>query len=428
MVPFTAVLAAITALQSPTTMLSDLRVGDVLSGTVIHRHDRKLFLKVPVEHAREGSDATKAITAYTPSLPSSHELLVGDPVGQQLTVYVKKVQTASARLCVSTRDPSLPLLRAAAMEALPLQLERLVIGECIEGTVVSVKPFGVFIDCGVSRLAKRGRRMPLDAFLPKDQMDVTSAPPQLGQRLELSVLRPSVSRGRLLVSARMRDADAVVRAAAQRDAIDKRNRRRPGFASLEPGTEREGVVVKLEDFGAIINVGARKPGLVHISQLRQPGPQGGSFVAHPSEVCDVGDRVLVRVLPRTNSRRLALRLVRVFARDESELVEQRATLRRGQSLMPRFSRADDEGAQVSGQEAEEAPGSAEPPEGEAGPGALHALDETDVKEEEEEEDPWAWAAAGADDGSDEDGEEGGISDGPDFDEDYFTDKYDIDFY
>ena len=58
-------------------------------------------------------------------------------------------------------------------------------------------------------------------------------------------------------------------------------------------------------------MGARRPGLIHISQLDPRGPAGGgAFVSDPNDVCGVGDRVVVKVLPRSNANRLSLRLLK----------------------------------------------------------------------------------------------------------------------
>ena len=59
---------------------------------------------------------------------------------------------------------------------------------------------------------------------------------------------------------------------------------------LVVGMELEGVVTNVTKFGAFVDVGVHRDGLVHVSQLAD------RFVSDPSEVVKVGDKIKVRVL------------------------------------------------------------------------------------------------------------------------------------
>lgn len=61
------------------------------------------------------------------------------------------------------------------------------------------------------------------------------------------------------------------------------------FASLEPGQVREGVVRKLMDFGAFVDLGGGVDGLLHVSRL------SWGRVKHPSDVLKEGDTVRVQI-------------------------------------------------------------------------------------------------------------------------------------
>lgn len=63
-----------------------------------------------------------------------------------------------------------------------------------------------------------------------------------------------------------------------------------GMENLSEGTELEGVVRNVTDFGVFVDIGVHQDGLVHITQI------SNGFVKHPSEVLGVGDRVKVRVI------------------------------------------------------------------------------------------------------------------------------------
>ncbi|MCK9459346.1 MAG: RNA-binding transcriptional accessory protein [Proteobacteria bacterium] len=59
---------------------------------------------------------------------------------------------------------------------------------------------------------------------------------------------------------------------------------------LSVGMELDGVVTNVTKFGAFVDVGVHRDGLVHVSQLAD------RFVGDPSEVVHAGDRIRVRVL------------------------------------------------------------------------------------------------------------------------------------
>ncbi|HAI52398.1 MAG TPA: RNA-binding transcriptional accessory protein, partial [Firmicutes bacterium] len=59
---------------------------------------------------------------------------------------------------------------------------------------------------------------------------------------------------------------------------------------LRAGMVLQGTVQNVVDFGAFVDIGVGKAGLVHISQLSD------DYVRHPTDVVQVGDIVTVRVL------------------------------------------------------------------------------------------------------------------------------------
>ena len=59
---------------------------------------------------------------------------------------------------------------------------------------------------------------------------------------------------------------------------------------LRPGLELPGIVTNVTKFGAFVDIGVHRDGMVHVSQLAD------RFVADPAEVVGVGREVLVRVV------------------------------------------------------------------------------------------------------------------------------------
>jgi transcriptional accessory protein Tex/SPT6 len=62
------------------------------------------------------------------------------------------------------------------------------------------------------------------------------------------------------------------------------------WTDLKDGQVYNGRITRLENFGAFVDIGAEREGLVHISELSH------DYVKHPSEVYKVGDEVQVQVL------------------------------------------------------------------------------------------------------------------------------------
>lgn len=62
------------------------------------------------------------------------------------------------------------------------------------------------------------------------------------------------------------------------------------WKEIQPEMAVKGKIVRLETFGAFVEIGAERPGLVHVSELSH------SYVKVPSEVVKVGDEVDVKVL------------------------------------------------------------------------------------------------------------------------------------
>jgi ribosomal protein S1 len=60
--------------------------------------------------------------------------------------------------------------------------------------------------------------------------------------------------------------------------------------TLTPDTVLTGTVVRLESFGAFVDIGAGRDGMIHVSEM------GRGYVGNPSEIMSVGDEVHVRVL------------------------------------------------------------------------------------------------------------------------------------
>lgn len=135
----------------------------------------------------------------------------------------------------------------------------------VEGTVTRTELYGAFVDIGaerdglvhISMLKKGNVKRVEDVVKVGDQVEVWvhRVDPE-ADRLELSMLKP----------------------------VDLK------WKDIQPGMTLQGKVVRLEGFGAFVDVSAERPGLVHVSELST------EYVNKPSDVVSVGDQVEVRVL------------------------------------------------------------------------------------------------------------------------------------
>lgn len=88
------------------------------------------------------------------------------------------------------------------------------------------------------------------------------------------------------------------------------------WKELDKGQIYTGSVKRLENFGAFIDIGAEREGLVHISELSH------NYVKHPSEVLSVGDEVQVQVLGFSKrKRRIDLSIKNLLEKPESSASE-----------------------------------------------------------------------------------------------------------
>jgi ribosomal protein S1 len=119
----------------------------------------------------------------------------------------------------------------------------------------------------------------IDGFIPMSQIAdyrVETPADFIGQKLLCVVTESSPRRGNLVLSHR---------AILEREKEEKKKDR---LAKLEVGQAHDGVVRKVMDFGAFVDIGGLD-GLLHVSQL------SWDRINHPSEVVKEGDKIKVRI-------------------------------------------------------------------------------------------------------------------------------------
>jgi ribosomal protein S1 len=144
------------------------------------------------------------------------------------------------------------------------KLTELNVDDAVQGKVSRIKVAGAFIDVGadsegflhLSRLLPRSNRVE-DVLVVDQELElwVHSVDAQ-ANRLELTMVRPTLMK----------------------------------WDQIKPGMKVVGSVTRLEKFGAFVDIGAERDGLVHVSEMSD------GYVRDPAEVAKVGDEVEVAVL------------------------------------------------------------------------------------------------------------------------------------
>lgn len=234
--------------------LQELHRGALVTGTVVKITDDEVYLDIGWKS--EG-------------IISSKELAVGKSVhpqdvvslGEQITVMVLRVENEEGYPVLSKR-------RADEIGAVE-QLEKLAeTKEEILGKVTEVVKGGLLVDVGM-----RG-------FVPASQIKlsfVENLEQFLGQTLRLRVIEFDPYKKKLVLSQKVILTE------------EKESKRAHLLETLQEGDVVKGVVERLTNFGAFVDIGGID-GLLHISEMSY------TRIKHPSEIVSVGDEVEVQVI------------------------------------------------------------------------------------------------------------------------------------
>jgi small subunit ribosomal protein S1 len=173
--------------------------------------------------------------------------------GQAVTVWVKSTDLSGGRLSLTMVEPT----RFGWPDLQP--------GLKLEGKVVRLEKFGAFVDIGadteglvhISEMSTARVNRPQDVVKEGDVIEVWIKDVDRGsRRIGLTMVEPP--------------------------ELDIR--------TLKPNMILTGKVVRIESFGAFVDIGAGRDGMIHVTEM------GRGYVGSPSEILSVGDVVQVRVV------------------------------------------------------------------------------------------------------------------------------------
>jgi small subunit ribosomal protein S1 len=187
----------------------------------------------------------------------------GIAVGDRIDVYVLKVEGDEGNILLSKKRADLALAWDRIQQAFRA-------GTILHAMVVDKVKGGLVVDLG------------LRGFVPGSHVDLSRAKGRqfeslVGQSIPLRVIEVDRPKGRVILS--HKNAVTEERAKAREQLL----------ASLEEGQVLEGIVRRLTDFGAFVDLGGID-GLLPISEM------SWTYIKHPSEVVHRGQRLTVAVL------------------------------------------------------------------------------------------------------------------------------------
>ena len=234
------------------------------------------------------------------------EVAVGDarafvPLSQMDLRFVDKPdQYIGERLrfrVTEVRDRNVVLSRRALLEdeqkALAAETRKsLAEGKVLQGKVTGVRDFGVFVDVGgVEGLVPVSELSHVRVGHPSELVNV-------GDSVEVEVLRIEPPNPNSPDKAKHKERITLSMRARQQDPW------KTFAAGLKEGDRLHGKVVRLQPFGAFVELRPGVDGLIHVSAMSE------RRIAHPRDVLKVGDQVEVTVEKvDPGEKRIGLRLV-----------------------------------------------------------------------------------------------------------------------
>ena len=239
---------AVMSMEDVDKTLVQLRPGQVVTGTVVQITDDEVCVNV----------GYKADGLVKKSDLSSTDVKVGD----EIEVEVVKVNDGEGNVLLSQKN----LINRKAWEEIVAKQEA---GEFVEGVGKEAVKGGLLADV-----------MGVRAFIPASQLSlryVEKIEEFVGQTMTLKIIEIDKAKKRIVAS---RKAVLLVEEAERKKAL---------WNTFEVGSIVKGVVRRLADFGAFVDIGG-VDGLVHVTDL------SWGRVKHPSDVVSVGQEIDVKIL------------------------------------------------------------------------------------------------------------------------------------
>ncbi|MFQ5942385.1 MAG: S1 RNA-binding domain-containing protein [Anaerolineales bacterium] len=198
-----------------------------------------------------------------------------------------------------------------------IKLSDLKADDPLQGKVSRINVAGAFLDVGaevegfvhISRLSPRSKRVE-DVLAVGQELELwVSKVDPAAQRLELTMMRPILLK----------------------------------WGKIKPGMKANGEVTRLEKFGAFVDIGAERDGLVHISEMSD------DYVRDPADIAKVGEQVEVAVLEVDRGKKQIRLTMNVTPEEEFDEDEEQEELPTAMEIAMRGAMEDSSGESQSGE-------------------------------------------------------------------------------
>jgi 4-hydroxy-3-methylbut-2-enyl diphosphate reductase len=272
----------------------ELSEGDVVNGVVVHIDKEGVLVDVGTKS--EGIILPNEVSAV-PGQTAEEILNVGD----RIDVYVLKPEGEDGSPVLSKKRADFEI----AWERVQKAYEE---GKILTAMVIDRVKGGLAVDLGV-----RG-------FVPGSHVgsgNVKNLDRYVGQSLPFKIIELDRDRRKVVLSNKLAIEE------------ERRRQREETIASLKEGQIREGIVRRITDYGAFVDLGGID-GLLHVSEM------SWTRITHPSEVVKQGQKIKVMVLKMDlNAGRISLGLRQILP-DPWADIEERYSV--GQVVKGKISR------------------------------------------------------------------------------------------
>jgi small subunit ribosomal protein S1 len=276
-----------------------LAVGQIVDGLIVHIDEQGALVDVGTKS--EGHIATGELSSGEEGKPLA--------VGDRVAVYVVRPEDEDGSPVLSKKRADYEFTWTRITKAHEQ-------GEVLSAMVTDRVKGGLVVDLG------------LRGFLPASHVrtrNVHALDRFVGQSLKVKIIEVDRARKRVVVS--------------QREAIEagRRRRREKTLASLEENKVYRGIVRRITNYGAFVDIGG-VDGLLHITEM------SWTRINHPTDVVKVGDKIDVMVLRYDRDQnRISLGLKQILPDPWSEI---ESRLRVGQTVTGTVTRVVPFGAFV----------------------------------------------------------------------------------